>query len=67
VSFRLGLTDKKDPDKVELDLMKYIPKEKWIFIGDSLIYHGRRFCNARKPNCTDCPINKICPSAFNAV
>lgn len=61
VSFRLGLTDKTDPDKVEQDLMKYIAKEKWIFIGDSLIYHGRKYCNARKPDCVQCPLNEICP------
>ncbi|MCE1246175.1 MAG: endonuclease III [Firmicutes bacterium] len=61
VSYRLGLTDKTDPDKVEQDLMQYIPEEKWIFVGDSLIYHGRKYCDARKPDCENCPINKICP------
>lgn len=65
VSFRLGLTGQTNPEKIEKDLMKIIPKEEWVFIGNALVFHGRRFCNARKPNCPECPMNEICPSAFN--
>lgn len=65
VSFRLGLTGQTNPEKIEKDLMEIIPKDEWIFIGNALVFHGRRFCNARKPNCPECPMNEICPSAFN--
>jgi len=65
VSFRIGFTDQKNPEKIEKDLMKIIPKDKWIFIGNALIFHGRRLCKARKPLCDDCSLNKLCPSAFS--
>ena len=61
---RLGLTENSNPDKIEKDLMKIIPKDKWMRITDLLIFHGRRICNARKPNCAECVLNEICPSAF---
>lgn len=60
---RLGLTDQTDPAKVEKDLMAVIPKESWIEISHLLIFHGRRVCFARKPDCANCPLNDVCPSA----
>lgn len=65
VSFRLGFTNQKNPEKIEKDLMKIIPKDKWIFIGNALIFHGRRLCKARKPLCGDCSLSELCPSAFS--
>jgi endonuclease-3 len=60
---RLGLTTETDPVKVERDLMAIIPRESWIEIAHLLIWHGRRLCTARKPNCPACPLNDICPSS----
>ena len=64
LSQRLGLTERKDPVKIEIDLMRILPKENWERISDLLIFHGRRVCFARKPNCPSCVLNKICPSAY---
>lgn len=61
VSFRLGLTKNKNPDKIEQDLIKLIPKKDWIFISNSLMWHGRKICNSRSPLCSKCFLNKICP------
>ncbi|MBN1358134.1 endonuclease III [Candidatus Bathyarchaeota archaeon] len=61
---RLGLTENTNQDKIEKDLMNIIPKDKWMHITDLLIFHGRRVCDARKPRCDACVLNKICPSAF---
>ncbi len=61
---RLGLSNNKDPNKIEEDLMRLVPKEQWPKFTDLLIFHGRRICNARKPNCEECVINELCPSAF---
>ena len=61
---RLGLTENTNQDKIEKDLMNIVPKKKWMHITDLLIFHGRRVCNARKPRCGVCVLNKICPSAF---
>jgi endonuclease-3 len=61
VTFRLGLTRETDPVKVERDLMKIIPKEDWIFGAHALIWHGRRVCHARKPDCDYCVLEDICP------
>ncbi len=61
---RLGLSTRDDPAKIEQDLMSILLKEKWECISDLLIFHGRRVCSARKPNCTACVLSKICPSAF---
>jgi endonuclease-3 len=60
---RLGLTNHTDPAKVEKDLMELIPKESWIEISHLLIFHGRRVCFARNPDCANCPLKNICPSA----
>ena len=64
VSGRLGLTQYQDPKKIEQDLMRIVPKEKWERIADLLIILGRRICTAKKPKCEICVLNKICPSAF---
>ncbi len=64
VSGRLGLTTQKDPGKIEEDLMRIVPRDKWMRITDLLIFLGRKVCTARKPKCEICVLNKICPSAF---
>lgn len=61
LAFRLGLTKQTDPVKIEQDLMKIIPHDKWQWIGIALILHGRGVCPARKPNCAACTIAKWCP------
>jgi len=66
LSKRLGLTENKNPDKIEADLMLIVPKSHWKRITDLLIFHGRNVCMARKPKCGACVLNKICPSAFKA-
>ena len=65
LSQRLGLTENEDQDKIEQDLMHLIPKQQWMKLADLLIFHGRRVCTAKKPNCVGCVLNKICPSAFS--
>lgn len=60
---RLGLTEETDPVKVERDLMEVIPRANWIEISHLLIWHGRRVCYARKPDCPNCTLNDICPSS----
>lgn len=60
---RIGLSKEDDPEKIELDLMQVVPKKDWIEFGNMLIWHGRRTCQARKPNCPECVINDLCPSA----
>jgi endonuclease-3 len=64
VSRRLGLTVNEDPNKIERDLMKVVPKTYWMRITDLLIFHGRRVCKAKHPTCRVCVLNEICPSAF---
>jgi len=64
LSKRLGLTEQKDQDKIEKDLMALTPKEKWMKLTDLLIFHGRQVCMAKNPRCDICVLNKICPSAF---
>ncbi|MEJ7814831.1 MAG: endonuclease III [Rubrobacter sp.] len=63
VSNRLGLTESKDPVKIEQDLMGVVPEEDWTIFSHLLILHGRRTCKARKPDCPNCVLNHICPSA----
>jgi len=64
LSQRLGLTQQKDQNKIEQDLMAITPKEKWMPLTDLLIFHGRQVCMAKKPKCDVCVLSKICPSAF---
>ncbi len=59
---RLGLTTATDPVKVEHDLMDIVPRASWIEISHLLIFHGRRCCYARRPNCPACPLNDVCLS-----
>ena len=61
---RLGLTKNKYPNKIEADLMRNVPKSQWKRIADLLIFHGRNVCTARKPKCSSCSLNQVCPSAF---
>lgn len=61
---RLGLSEHEDPNKIERDLMEIVPKDRWMRITDLLIFHGRRICTARKPECKRCVLNRLCPSAF---
>jgi endonuclease-3 len=61
ISARLGLTENKDPVKIEFDLMKIIPKREWNDFSLQLIFFGRETCTARKPKCPTCPLDKLCP------
>ena len=63
---RLGLTKHTDPGKIEEDLMKLIPRSQWAVFSHWLIWHGRRRCMARKPDCDGCEVQHLCPSAFKA-
>ena len=63
LSRRLELTKETTPEKVERDLMKIIPQDRWIAFSHELIHHGRRICLARKPKCVDCTLEKLCNSA----
>lgn len=65
LSFRLGLTDKIDQDKIEKDLMELVPRKDWDNFSLLLIHHGRNICNARKPACIKCVLNRLCPFAFS--
>src|SRR5437868_3344731 len=60
IARRLELTKNTDPAKIEQDLMKVIPREKWILFAHQLIWHGRKLCTARSPKCVDCPLENIC-------
>jgi endonuclease-3 len=61
---RLGLSKSTTPEQIEQDLMRVVPRERWIIFAHQLIWHGRRICQARKPNCDVCPLAPHCPSAF---
>lgn len=63
LSNRLGLSAEKNPEKVERDLMRVVPREDWTVFSHLLILHGRRVCKARKPDCPACVLKDICPSA----
>lgn len=67
LSNRLDLTKNEDPKKIEQDLMKAIPREKWILFSHQLIWHGRRVCVARKPRCLECNLERICYSKDKTV
>jgi len=67
LSRRLDLTKHEDPKKIEEDLMRVIPKEKWITFSHQLIWHGRRVCVARTPRCLDCNLESICYSKDKTV
>ncbi len=61
LAFRLGLSEKKDPLKIELDLQKVFPMSSWTKMHHLLILHGRRVCTARSPKCQDCSLKSYCP------
>jgi endonuclease-3 len=58
---RLGLTRRKDPQEIESDLMKLVPQPKWALFSHLLIWHGRRRCYSRNPDCPNCEIKSLCP------
>jgi endonuclease-3 len=60
VSRRLDLTKNTDPVKIEQDLMKIIPRDRWILFSHQIIHHGRALCMARKPKCPECKLNPVC-------
>lgn len=66
ISQRLGWTKQTDPVKIESDLCKLLPRDRWDIASHILIFHGRRICLARKPDCEKCGVNEACPSAFRA-
>jgi endonuclease III len=61
LSHRLGLTRHRAPEKIEQDLMTLVPQKQWALFSHWLIWHGRRRCFARKPDCTNCEIKRLCP------
>ncbi len=63
ISRRLELTTNNDPQKIEQDLMRIIPRDKWILFSHQIIWHGRRLCIARKPKCVDCSLENLCHAA----
>ena len=64
LSKRLGLSCAKTPEKVEEELIKLVPKKDWILFPHLIIWHGRKVCQARKPKCKECGLNKVCPSSL---
>jgi endonuclease-3 len=66
ISQRLGWTKNNDAEKIERDLCAILPKSEWDHASHVLIFHGRRICFARKPNCEGCSVNDVCPAAFDA-
>jgi endonuclease-3 len=60
ISRRLELTTENDPKNIEQDLMRIIPREKWILFSHQIIWHGRKLCIARKPKCADCALENLC-------
>jgi endonuclease-3 len=66
LSNRLGFTKHHDPEKIERDLLQLVPERERTLFSHLLIFHGRRVCKARKPDCPNCVLNHVCPSAFTA-
>ena len=62
IARRLDLTKQSDPVKIERDLMKVVPREKWILFSHQIIHHGRAICTARSPRCGECLLNTVCYS-----
>jgi endonuclease-3 len=67
LSGRLDLSRNEDPKKIEQDLMRIIPQERWILFSHQLIWHGRRVCQARKPRCAECNLERVCYSKDKTV
>jgi endonuclease-3 len=64
LSHRLGLTQEKQPEKIERDLIAIVPRKDWVIFPHLMIYHGRRICKARSPLCEKCVLEKLCPSSY---
>jgi endonuclease-3 len=64
LSGRLGFSKNTEPEKIEIDLQNLFPNQDWSQLSITLIWHGRRICFARKPDCPRCPINDLCPSSI---
>jgi len=64
LSRRLGLTKHKQAEKIERDLIELVPRKDWVIFSHLLIAHGRKVCKARNPLCSECVIEKLCPSSF---
>jgi endonuclease-3 len=64
LAHRFGLSDAKDPNKVERDLCALLPREEWFHVNYRFIDHGRNVCTAKRPVCGTCRLSDICPSAF---
>lgn len=60
IANRLDLTKESDPVKIEQDLVKLLPQDRWILFSHQIIHHGRRMCTARNPQCAQCPIEPLC-------
>lgn len=67
ISRRLDFTQQKDPKKIEQDLMKLVPRKRWILYSHQIIHHGRQVCVARKPRCLQCSLEDLCYSKDKAV
>ena len=63
LSGRLGLSRQSDPEKIEQDLLKIVPREDWLDFNYMLVNHGRKVCQAKKPRCPECGLKELCPSA----
>ena len=61
VTHRLGWAKPDDPDKIEFELLEVIPRERWTMACHQLVFHGRRVCMAKNPQCPTCPVNHLCP------
>jgi len=61
ISRRLGLTQQKDPVKIERDLMEQLPRKEWVMFSHRVIHHGRQVCKARKADCENCNLKNVCP------
>lgn len=61
VTRRLGWANSNDPDKIEFELMEVIPKDRWTMACHQLVFHGRKICTAKAPQCPRCPVNHLCP------
>jgi endonuclease-3 len=60
---RIGFSAQHDPDKIEQDLMRLVPEDRWYHFSYELIDHGRALCTAKKPRCPECPIEYLCPAS----
>ena len=67
VARRLGLSEGNTPEKVEADLCRLFPREDWIELHHQLIFHGRRVCDARRPDCGGCALLELCPTGLGKI